>query len=180
MTQLIKTVIKLGGGNRALRRLFNMFSELTAAKINAGVFTGPQVHKILNDESFYNRPPENHREALTALKNVVENFLGNVKAPNYVELVENMLQKYKGIGANMSLKMHFLNSHLDDFVENLGAYSDQHGERFHQDIKTMEKRYRGKNYKHMLGDHCWRLIREASDTKWSRKSNLNYFNKQRE
>jgi len=29
----------------------------------------------------------------------------------------------------MSLKIHFLHSHLDFFPENLGAMSDKHGER---------------------------------------------------
>ena len=75
--------------------------------------------------------------------------------------------------------MDFLKNHLDKFVENLGDYSDQHGERFHQDIMVIEKRYKGKNYAHMLGDHCWRLIREVPDTQWSRKANLNHFNKKR-
>lgn len=75
--------------------------------------------------------------------------------------------------------MHFLQNHLNEFAINLGDYSDQHGERFHQDIMVMEKRYKGKDYEHMLGDHCWRQIREAPDTQWSRKSNLNYFNKKK-
>ncbi|UYV70783.1 K02A2.6-like [Cordylochernes scorpioides] len=41
----------------------------------------------------------------------------------------------------MSLKIHFLHSHLDFFPDNLGAVSDEHGERFHQAISSMEKRY---------------------------------------
>ncbi|UYV81492.1 K02A2.6-like, partial [Cordylochernes scorpioides] len=47
------------------------------------------------------------------------------------------------LGCNMSLKIHFLHSHLDFFPDNLGAVSDEHGERFHQDISSMEKRYQG-------------------------------------
>jgi len=43
----------------------------------------------------------------------------------------------------MSLKIHFLESHLDFFPENLGEVSDEHCERFHQDIMVMEKRYQG-------------------------------------
>lgn len=31
----------------------------------------------------------------------------------------------------MSLKIHFLDSRVDFFPENLGAVSDEHGERFH-------------------------------------------------
>ncbi|UYV71050.1 hypothetical protein LAZ67_8001542 [Cordylochernes scorpioides] len=44
----------------------------------------------------------------------------------------------------MSLKIHFLHSYLDFFPDNLGAVSDEHAERFHQDISSMEKRYQGK------------------------------------
>ena len=43
----------------------------------------------------------------------------------------------------MSLKVHFLDSHLNYFLENLGAVSEKQGERFHQGIKEMEKRYQG-------------------------------------
>jgi len=39
----------------------------------------------------------------------------------------------------MSLKIHFLESQLDFFPENLGEVSDEHGERFHQNIMAMEK-----------------------------------------
>ncbi|UYV74137.1 hypothetical protein LAZ67_11002222 [Cordylochernes scorpioides] len=45
------------------------------------------------------------------------------------------------LGCNMSLKIHFLHSHLDFFPDNLGSVSDEHGERFHQDKSSMEKRY---------------------------------------
>ena len=41
------------------------------------------------------------------------------------------------------MKVHMLNAHLDEFKENLGAYSEEHGERFHQDIKDFKSRYQG-------------------------------------
>jgi hypothetical protein len=59
----------------------------------------------------------------------------------------------------MSLKVHFLNSHLDCFPENLGAVSDEQGERFHQVIKEMETRYQGRWNVNMMGDYCWLLHR---------------------
>ena len=43
----------------------------------------------------------------------------------------------------MSIKVHFLHSHLNRFPENLGDVSDEQGERLHQDIKVMEERYQG-------------------------------------
>ena len=38
--------------------------------------------------------------------------------------------------------MHFLHSHLAFFPANLGAVSDENGERYHQDIAVVEKRYK--------------------------------------
>ena len=38
----------------------------------------------------------------------------------------------------MSIKVHFLHSYLDRFPGNLGALSDEQGERFHQDVKETE------------------------------------------
>lgn len=79
------------------------------------------------------------------------------------------LNAYEGMGCNMSLKIHFLHSHLDFFPENLGDVSDEHGERFHQDIAIMEKRYQGKWSPRMLGDYCWTLIRDLPETVHKRK-----------
>ena len=54
----------------------------------------------------------------------------------------------------MSIKVHFLFSHLDKFPDNLGDHSDEQGERFHQDLKVMEDRYKGRWDSSMLADYC--------------------------
>ena len=41
----------------------------------------------------------------------------------------------------MSIKSHYLPSHLAWFPENLGDVSEEQGERFHQYIKVMKERY---------------------------------------
>ena len=41
--------------------------------------------------------------------------------------------------------------------------SNEHGERFHQEIKDMENWYQGRSTKNMLADYYWFLQRE-SDT----------------
>jgi site-specific DNA-adenine methylase len=63
---------------------------------------------------------------------------------NYKDLVEELLSLYQKLGCNMSLKIHFLRSHLDYFPENCGSVSDEHGERFHQDFAAMVGRYKWK------------------------------------
>jgi len=70
------------------------------------------------------------------------------------------------MGCNMSLKVHFLESHLDFFPENLSEVIDEHGERFNQDIMAMEKRYQGKWTSIMLADYCWKLKRDVSDAEY--------------
>jgi hypothetical protein len=89
---------------------------------------------------------------------LMTSFLGNHKAENYHEIVCDLLRAYKAMGCNMSLKVH----HLDFFPENLGTVSDQHRERFHQDISNMEKRYQGKWSLSMLVDYCWTLKRDVA------------------
>jgi hypothetical protein len=92
-----------------------------------------------------------------AFKNVIKNFWGNHKTENYHKIVSDLLTAYKAMGCNMSLKVHF----LDFFPEKLGAVSVEHGERFHQDIFNMEKRYQDKWSLSMLADYCWALKRDV-------------------
>lgn len=42
----------------------------------------------------------------------VANFLCNERTNNYSKLMEDLLKAYKHLGGNMSLKIHFLESHL--------------------------------------------------------------------
>jgi len=75
----------------------------------------------------------------------------------------------------MSLKFHFLESHLDFFSENLGKVSDEHGESFHQDILAMEKWYQGKWTSSMLADYCWTLKRDVPEANYRLKSYASTF-----
>jgi hypothetical protein len=52
----------------------------------------------------------------------------------------------------------------------LSQNSDEHGERFHQDISNMEKRYQGKWSLSMLTDYCWTLKRDVPQATYNRKS----------
>jgi hypothetical protein len=61
----------------------------------------------------------------------------------------------------MSLKNHFLNSHLNFFLPNLGAVSYELGKRYHQDISSMETRYTGKWSQNMVVDYCRNLTEEV-------------------
>jgi hypothetical protein len=66
--------------------------------------------------------------------------------------------------------VHFIDSYLDFFPENVGAVSDEYEERFYQDISTKEKQYQGKLCPSKLADYCWTLRRDVAEAKYSRKS----------
>jgi hypothetical protein len=93
------------------------------------------------------------KSARTTLKNTTTNVLVYHKAENYRNVVAEVVQSDKATGCNTSLKVHYLDSHIV-FPENLGAVSDNHGQQFHQEISTMEKRYQGKWSPGMLAGYC--------------------------
>jgi site-specific DNA-adenine methylase len=98
----------------------------------------------MQDAKFEEQLTQVEKVAWSSFKNVTKHFLGNIKAEIFQDIVRELLDSYQVLGCNMSLKIHFLHSHLEFFPYNLGAVSDEHGERFHHDIASMEKRYQGK------------------------------------
>lgn len=66
-------------------------------------------------------------------------------------------------------------SHLSYFPENLGAVSEEQGERFHQDTKEMERRYQGRCNVNMIADYCWMLHRERPQAVHKRKRSKRSF-----
>ena len=86
---------------------------LTDAKLTSGVIIGPQIRELMRDTEFRTRL--NPLAVWDAFMLVVNNFLGNHKAVGYVGLVDNMLKEYERMGCRMSLKMHFLHSHINFF-----------------------------------------------------------------
>ncbi|KYN13518.1 hypothetical protein ALC57_14222, partial [Trachymyrmex cornetzi] len=69
---------------------------------------------------------------------------------------------------HVSLKIHFLHNHLDFFSPNLGEFSEEHDDRFHQDIAIIEKRFKGKDIKHMLGEYCWSIVHDTKPKSYKR------------
>jgi len=110
-----------------------------------------------------------------SFKRICKDFLGNHKAANYQDVVQDLLTSHKAMGCNVSLKIHFLESHLDFFLENLGEVIDEHGDRVHHDISAKEKRYQGKWTSSMLADYCWALNRDIPEDNYRRKSYASTF-----
>lgn len=88
------------------------FSKLSEAKIKKGVFVGPDIKKLIEDSSFTSTLNPTEKEAWNAFIDVVKNFLGNNKSADFRDKIKVMLDCYYKMGCNMSLKLHFLHSHL--------------------------------------------------------------------
>jgi hypothetical protein len=128
MLGLFKNFVKAMDKNSAgFHYLKEKFPHASDAKIKEGIFVGPQIRALTRDEMFEDMLSQVEKSAWRSLKNVVQNFLGNFKASNYHDIVGELLNSHKDMGCNMSLKMHFLDIHLDFFPENLGAVSGEHG-----------------------------------------------------
>ncbi|GBM59891.1 hypothetical protein AVEN_62370-1 [Araneus ventricosus] len=167
---LVKSMDKIGP---AFKYLHEKFPRLSVAKIKEGVCVGPQIKQLFRDPKFEKLLRGKEKQVCDAFCQVSTNFLGNDKAENYKDLVEDMLTLFKDFGCDMSLKIHFLDSHLNFFPDNYGQVSDEHGERFHQDVANMEKRYQGNWSTTNLSDYCWALIRDAPHIDYKRPAKRN-------
>jgi hypothetical protein len=161
-----------GQGFLYLQRKFPRISD---AKIKEGILTGPQITELMKDQYFERSLNECEKAAWRSFQKVVKNFLGNKKAENYEDKISELIENCRALRCNMSVKMHFLDSNLDFFPQNRGNVSDEHGERFHQDISTMETRYQGKWNPNMFVDYCWTLRRDVLQVDYTRKSTRNTF-----
>ena len=137
-------------------------------KLKAGIFDGSQIRQLFVENSM----KEVELKAWKVFVLVVKNFLGNNKARNYAELVNNMLTAFRNLGCNMSVKMHYLFSHMDRFPENMGSMSDEQGKRFYQDLKEMETRCQGRCDAVMMADYCWNLKRDLPAAEHSKQRNF--------
>lgn len=100
---LMKNFVRALNRNRngpAIEHLKKMFPKLSMQKVKAGVFIGPQIKKLFRDVEFKECLSAAESEAWEAFENVVYGFLGKNKDPNYVEIVNTMLEKYRIIGMN--------------------------------------------------------------------------------
>ena len=104
---LIKNFVKaMDRDGSAFIFLKNKFPRISEAKLKEGLFVGPQIRELMKDTQFENQLNMQEAAACLYFKKVVTNFLGNFRSENYRELVREMIENYKIMGCNMSLKIY--------------------------------------------------------------------------
>ncbi|KAH9396309.1 hypothetical protein TYRP_019710 [Tyrophagus putrescentiae] len=151
--------IKLGVFQSFIKRLFKFhqetphpafehykekFKKLSDAKLAVGAVNGVDVRRLVDDVTFAQLLRSNERseeaDAWQAFVEIDRRFFGKDDRPaDYQELVRVMLAAFERMGCLMSLKVHLLAEHLEQFPVLLGTWSDQHGERGHQEILEAER-----------------------------------------
>ncbi|GBM63265.1 hypothetical protein AVEN_110948-1 [Araneus ventricosus] len=100
--------------------------------------------KTIIQSPLFRNNGEQRKRSMRSFKDVAHRLLGNTKDPLYKTILQRMLTAYEAQRCKMSLKVHFLHSHIVCFPESLGAFSEEQGERFHQDVRDIERRYQGR------------------------------------
>lgn len=73
----MKNFVKaINTGSPAFAFIRQTFPQVSDAKLNAGIFDGPQIRSLMKDEQFDRVMSETEGIAWQAFKSVVDNFLG--------------------------------------------------------------------------------------------------------
>lgn len=82
MKNFVKSLAKDGEGFKYLSNKFPLVSD---AKVQAGIFVGPQIREFMSDTGFNEALTPRERRAWECFKLVVTGFLGNRKSDHYKE-----------------------------------------------------------------------------------------------
>ena len=163
---LIKNFVKaMDRKGKGFTFLQQKFPRVSLEKLKAGIFDGPQIRELMKDSTFDDALSATKLSAWVSLKSVITNFLGKNRCEEYEKEVDELLKNFQKLGARMSVKMHFLRSHLDYFPQNCRDLSEEQ-----RDIRVMEERYQGRWDVNFLADYCWCLKRDVVATQHRRKS----------
>jgi len=84
---------------RGFENVRNKFPNVSDAKIKEGIFIGPQIRELMQDKQFDEDLNETERNARLSFKRICKDFLGNHKAANYQDVVQDLLTSYKAMDA---------------------------------------------------------------------------------
>lgn len=104
--------------------------------LQLATLNGPDIRKLIKASNRLTAVlTEAQVIAWDSIRAVIDGVLGKKREDGWQVLVQNMLDSLKNIGVSLTLKLHLLSHHLDQFEKQSPAESDEHGERIHQVMK---------------------------------------------
>lgn len=135
------SIAKIKEGHSSLLQFCISDFSSSVNLFSSGILNGPDIGKLMKSNAFDEILLDGESVGWDCVKAVINNFLGKHRSEHYRILVADMLNSFESLDVHMSLKIHFLNHHLDYFENQLASESVEHGERFHQIVMPMEVRY---------------------------------------
>ena len=80
--------------SHAFRHIRQMFPSIPEAKVNGGIFVGPQIRRMLASKELEGQMTDLERNAWQAFRMIVEGFLGNHRRDDYKMVVSNLIESY--------------------------------------------------------------------------------------
>ena len=96
------------------------------------------LDKTAHEREFSKLNKKVEKGAWNTFDEVIPSFLGNSKSDNYKSLDQNLLTRFKKVDCNMNVKVHFLHSHLEYFVENFGTVGEEKQEKINKKKQKKE------------------------------------------
>jgi len=125
----MKILVKeLDRDGHALAYLRNQFPKLSEAKEKERMIIGSLIREVIHDPDFRSTLSCAEKTPWTTFKSLCTKSIWIHKAENYREIVNEKSNCFQVVKCNMSLKLHFLDYHLEFFPQYLGDVSDEHGD----------------------------------------------------
>lgn len=126
---------------------------LSATTFKEGIFLGPKIIKLVNDETTIDQKP---KKVWKALKGVVKYFLGNKKDPT-MKICQKYIEQISELGCKMNLKIQLWVRILPIFWKTLVQYVKSKVKDFINILKKTEKKYHRRTNVNIIVHYCWIL-----------------------
>jgi hypothetical protein len=93
-----KSVKGIDKTDHGFKYVSNKFPNVSDAKMKEGIFMGPQIRELMQNKDFNEDLNETERNAWMKFKSICKDPLGNHKAANNQDLVQDLLTSYKAMG----------------------------------------------------------------------------------
>lgn len=159
----------------ALEYIMSKYPFISPSKHKNGVLTGNLINQLMEDNTFAQFLTEDQLNLWQSICAFSKELLSaRIRPENYMELANNLKDSFARLGTNMSPKVHLATQHPSEFRQFCAKYSEQPGERMHQDLKPMQERYHSSGWGlSFLADYLYNLRRETVSK--SRKSRRTSF-----